>query len=42
MMEMCRECHFLAFFDCVDMFSIIVSFGIVKDWCDLILKDKKK
>ena len=30
----------MAFFDCVDMFSV-VSFGIVKDWSALNLEDKK-
>lgn len=30
----------MAFFNCVDMFSV-VSFGIVKDWSALNLKDKK-
>lgn len=31
--------QFLAFFDCVDVFSIIISYRIVKGWYDLTLED---
>lgn len=34
--------YFVALFYCVDMFSIIISFGIVKDWSNLIIEDKRK